>query len=82
MTPYEIIDRVARETGVPREVILSKRKDQEAVQARRNAIAACRKELPAYTLARIGEVFGMHHTSVMYAVKKFKPAPVQFDPCL
>ena len=67
---YAIIqEMVAKEFGLTKNVMLSKTRRAPIVRARQLAIWLCR-ETTNYSLARLGELFGHDHTSVMHAVKK------------
>lgn len=67
-----ILAQVADAHNLSPEKLLSKSRERRIVYARNEAIQRMRRELPYYTLQDIADVFGMHHTSVMYALGRVK----------
>lgn len=65
----EIVRDVSRETGVPVDAILDRRRGRRRVaQARQDAYLACRERCPAATLVRIGQFFRRDHSTVLYGI--------------
>lgn len=63
----DAVEQTAQETGVSVERILSTDRRKDAVNARWTAMGRARAL--GYSYPDIGRVFGVHHASVMHAVK-------------
>lgn len=74
-TPHQtIIGQVAAWHDVPAAEILGRSRFKEVVLARHDAIAAvytnCHRQGRQMSLPEVGRVFGVDHTSVLYALRK------------
>ena len=66
----KILDEIYDETGISEDLILSKLRDRDIVEARTMYIKRLRME--GLSVNRIGKIVGRHHTTVMHALKKHK----------
>lgn len=64
------ISAAAHAHGVTKEEILSRKKKRKYVQARYMAMRMLHDQ--GWSLGRIGRALGVHHTTVLYAIRKEK----------
>ena len=69
LTPEIILDEVAVRYRVPPSDILSDRRNREITLPRQMAMYLIR-EMLSYSTPRIGQFFGRHHSTVMYALRQ------------
>lgn len=81
MTPDKIIRHVAEFYGVLQEEMLGKSQSRECVTPRQIAMYFCRAELEL-PYARIGEIFGRDHSTVMSSIKLIQKGIDSNDPNL
>jgi hypothetical protein len=79
----EIIEAVAESYGMTVDVVMSRRRDAAAVQARHACIRAVSQAKPGWSSVQIGELFGLDHSTVLYAIGslKRKPTTLEATPC-
>ena len=63
-----VVARVAAEHAVPPGLILSRSRVGRCVSARHAAIRAFAAEKPTWSAHRIGEAFGVNHSTVLYVL--------------
>lgn len=69
-SPRRIIARVAIEHGVSSAEILGRHGSKAVIRARRAAILAVHEEHRGCSMIRLGQIFGLDHTTILYALRR------------
>ena len=66
----QIVQKIACDHGVTAEDVLGTSRTAKTVKARHAAIAEIYTTFPQWSLEKVAQFFGVHHTSVLHAIRK------------